>query len=270
MIISASRRTDIPSFYNTMFLDILKQGHITIPSKQPGITPLTIKFNPDEIDCIVFWTKYSYPFGQSLDMLDKLGFMYYFQYTITPYGKNLECNVPDKNLIIEDFQYLSGRLGKERIIWRYDPIIIDDYWSMDRHFNTFYKMMESLHNYTEKCVISFVDIYYHMRVKNTFNAYKLSNDDMKRMCTTFANIGDIFNIKIGTCCENILENDPRIIRNACVDAELISRLKEHDIGGSKDMHQRTHCNCTKSVDIGVYNTCNHECIYCYANNRKCV
>jgi hypothetical protein len=267
MIISASRRSDIPSYHNDAFVAILNMGSVTLPRVNSG--PITIAINPTNIDCIVFWTKWAKPFIQALDLLDKLGFMYYFHYTITPYGNAYEQNIPKKIQVIEDFQELSGRIGKERIIWRYDPIIIDDYWTEERHYDTFHKMMYKLQPYTEKCVISFVDIYSFMRINRTFSANSVTTGDMVRISKTFADIADMYTkpLTIATCCEPILNSDPRIVSNACIDMRLISRLKEKHLIERKDAYQRDGCNCAKSVDIGSYNTCGHGCTYCYVNRH---
>ena len=124
MIISASRRTDIPSFYSTWFFNRVREKHVLVPKQISRV-----KLTPDVVDCIVFWTKNPAP------MLDKLNhlkdFKYYFQFTLNAYGKEIATNLPSFGQRIDTFKRLSDLIGKERVIWRYDPILTNETYNTD-------------------------------------------------------------------------------------------------------------------------------------------
>lgn len=157
MIISASRRTDIPAFYSEWFLNRIKEGYAIVRNPMNN-KPVRILLSPDIVDCIVFWTKNPIPMIPRLDELKD--YCYYFQFTLTGYGRDVEANLPDKkNELIPAFKQLSDKIGPERVIWRYDPILINEKYSMEYHIEAFSYLASSLKGYTEKCVISFVDMY---------------------------------------------------------------------------------------------------------------
>ena len=157
MIVSVSRRTDIPAFYSDWFFNRLKEGFVYV------INPMNLKqiskveLTPDKVDCFIFWTKDA---TNMIDRLDELkDYNYYFQYTITSYGKDVENGILDKKKIIESFKKLSDNIGKEKVILRYDPILLSKKYSIDYHCKAFDKLCSQLKGYTDKCVISFIDLY---------------------------------------------------------------------------------------------------------------
>jgi hypothetical protein len=270
MILSASRRTDIPAFYGEWFLNRLKAGEIAarnpVNTKQVSI----IKFDAHCIDCIVFWTKNSGPFIKYLDELDALNYHYYFNWTITPYGNDIERNIDKKN-VIENFISLSDRIGKEKVIWRYDPIIINKRYTADFHADQFGLLAEKLHRHTEKCVISFVDNYRFL--ENAFHAAGIEEPNAAQLEETANELRKIANrfspeLTLASCCEKASLTRYGIPANKCIDDALISRLTGKTIKPKKDKSQRGGCGCTESRDIGAYNTCLHDCIYCYARRGK--
>ncbi|GHV03217.1 hypothetical protein FACS189485_05770 [Spirochaetia bacterium] len=229
------------------------------------------KFGPNNIECIVFWTKNPKDFIKYLDKIDGLGYKYYFQFTITPYKNDIEKNI-DKQDIIAAFVELSEKIGKEKVIWRYDPIFLNDKYPIDYHIEEFEKIAKSIHTYTEKCIISFVDKYHFL-----VNDFK--NNDITEL--TAIQIEEfIIKIKevikrsapeliIAACSEKIDLEKYHIQHNKCIDDELISRISGGDGGNyKKDPSQRTECGCVRSRDIGAYNTCLHNCVYCYAKRGK--
>ncbi len=159
MILSVSRRTDIPAFYAEWFMNRLKAGFVYVRNPfniyQVSEVPLT----PDNVDAIVFWTKNSKPLHQYLSEIDNMGYKYYFQFTITPYGKEIEENIEKKEKIVETFKNLSEKTGKEKVILRYDPVILNDKYTIDFHIKSFERLCSILSSYTEKVVISFLDDY---------------------------------------------------------------------------------------------------------------
>ena len=158
MILSASRRTDIPTFYSEWFFNRIKEGFLYVRNPMNAHQISRIDLSPEVVDCIVFWTKNPIPMLPRLPELD--AYKYYFQFTLTGYGKDMETNLPDKKgQLIPAFQELAGKIGKKRVIWRYDPIVFTKKYTPDYHIRAFTQIAEALDGCTEKCVISFVDIY---------------------------------------------------------------------------------------------------------------
>ena len=157
MIISASRRTDIPSHYADWFYNRIKEGYVCVRNPMNVHQISRIPLSPDVIDGIVFWTKNPRPMMDRLDLLRD--YMYYFQFTINSYGQDIEANIPSKNdIIIPTFRELSDMIGCERVIWRYDPILLTKKYSIDYHIRYFEEIAKRLSGYTEKCIISLVDL----------------------------------------------------------------------------------------------------------------
>ena len=270
MIISASRRTDIPAFYTEWFIDKLKKGWMIVINpynpKQANLVPI----NGYDAEFYVFWTKNPKPMLDRIDeIIELIGpDSFYFQFTVNAYGTDVEPNLPPLQERIETFQQLSKRIGKERVIWRYDPILLTDFYTLDWHERTFKALTEKLHDYTEKCVFSFVDPY-----KKTLQNTKIidignpSNYPELEIAESLSNISKQYDLKLSTCCEAIDLEKYGITHNKCIDDELIKRISGLNIDYKKD-GQRAKCGCVKCRDIGANNTCLHNCVYCYANNRS--
>ncbi|GHT67750.1 hypothetical protein FACS1894110_13810 [Spirochaetia bacterium] len=226
-----------------------------------------IKLSPNIIECIVFWTKDpSKDFIEKLSILNNLGYKYYFQYTLNPYNKKLELNLPNENDRIKKFINLSERIGKQKVIWRYDPIIINDNYTLDYQNKNFHDIAEKLSNYTEKCIISFVDIYKKIQTRlSQNNIYVFDNSTIKTIAKMLSEISKQNKIRMDSCCEQIDLSDFGIKHGHCIDCELVNKIVGKEYNFKKDKTQRDVCGCITSVDIGSYNTCQHKCIYCYAN-----
>lgn len=223
-----------------------------------------IKLSPKVIDCIVFWTKDPTNMLSKLDMLEH--FNYYFQFTITSYDKTIERFVQKKSKIIDSFIELSDRIGKERVIWRYDPIFLTETFDKDYHYKYFDYLASQLKDHTCKCVISFLDLY--RKTNRNLRSIKVSPFNEKEMREVAGNLVEIaknHNLSIETCSEIIDLSDIGINHGKCIDDRLISEIIGTDILIDKDKNQRESCGCVSSIDIGAYNTCGHKCLYCYAN-----
>ena len=226
--------------------------------KQANVIPMT----KESIDCIVFWTKNARPL---LDKIDRLkGYDYYFQFTVNGYGKQIEPGVPDLEEVIETFIDLSKTIGKEKVIWRYDPIFIDNEHDINWHISNFSKIISRLSKYTEKCVFSFIDMYSKTK-RNTsqFGIREPSTEEMEKLAKIMSEIASENNIGLCTCCETIDLKKFGINHNRCIDGDLIRRLFNIAVNDTRDA-QRENCGCLKCHDIGSYNTCLHKCRYCYA------
>lgn len=265
MIISASRRTDIPNYYSEWFLNRIREGFVCVRNPMNVHQISRIPLSPDVVDCIVFWTK------NPANMLDKLDllkdYQYYFQYTITPYGKDIERNIPDKNgVVIPVFKTLSEKIGSERVIWRYDPIFFSEKYTPEYHLRAFRKIAGELKGYTQKCVISFVDIYRKNKKRlEEANAAPPVGDELWDFCKELKEIADSCGMELATCTEKIDLTPLGITHNSCIDRNLIEKLLGCKIISKKDKYQREECGCVESIDVGAYNTCMNLCTYCYAN-----
>ncbi len=267
MIISASRRTDIPAFYSKWLINRIRSESVNVrnPFNPKHIKKISLK--KEDVDCFVFWTK------DPVNMMDKLEYLkefhYYFLFTLNPYSKDIERNLRNKEDIISTFQILSKKIGTKRIIWRYDPILLTDIIDMSYHINQFRNLAKHLHNYTGKCIISFIDLYRKTQ-KNTknLNLKPISDKTKFEIVKNLNDISSSFNIKLQICAEKLDFSSLGIKHGKCIDSELISELRGEKIESKKDKNQRKDCKCVVSTDIGTYNTCSHNCLYCYANYNQ--
>ena len=159
MIVSASRRTDIPCYYSDWFINRLNEGYVLTRNPMNHTQVSKIPLSSDVVDCIVFWTKDPKNMLTKLEMLEEMEYKYYFQFTLNPYGNDIEKNLRKKIDIEDTFIFLSKTIGKERVLWRYDPIILNDYLTIGYHKEQFKRLCERLYNYTKNVTISFVDMY---------------------------------------------------------------------------------------------------------------
>jgi hypothetical protein len=264
MIISASRRTDIPSFYGEWFINRINEGFLFVRNPFNNSVVYRVDINPDVVDCIVFWTKNPKPFLNKLQFLGQ--YNYYFLYTVTPYDKTLEKNLPDKKEIINTFRLLSDRLGGEKVIWRYDPVIYTDRINMDYHLKSFEYISKALSGHTRKCIISFIHMYSkcERNLKGT-DARELTTDEIYDMAKIMVQIAGSYNIEIESCALKTDLSPYGINPGSCINKTLIEQITGKQLKIGKDKNQRKECNCFESIDIGAYNTCLNNCLYCYAN-----
>lgn len=265
MILSASRRTDIPNYYSEWFFNRIKEGFVYVRNPMNAHQVSKIDITPKVVDCIVFWTKNPEPMLNRLDELTS--YDYYFQFTLTGYGKDMECNVPHKKeTMIPIFQELSKAIGSKKVIWRYDPIIFTEKYTPQYHLKAFEQIATAFRGYTEKCVISFVDIY----TKNKKNmellgAYEIDKNKLSEFAKRMAKIARRNGMNIGSCAETLDLEKYGIEHNCCIDKTLVEDMIGCRLKAAKDKNQRQECGCIESVEIGTYNTCKNGCKYCYAN-----
>lgn len=265
MILSVSRRTDVPNYYSDWFINRLKEGFLYVRNPMNTHQISRINLSPEVIDCIVFWTK------NPANMLGKLEYLqdyaYYFQFTLTGYGRDIEPNLPDKRKeLIPAFQKLSEKIGKEKVIWRYDPILLSDKYTADYHLRAFEEIAGNLAGYTEKAVISFVDLYEKTWRNIRGLGIRLATEkEMMGLAAEMARIASKYNLEIESCAEQWDFQKVGIQRGSCIDKKLIERIVGCRLTGQKDKNQRKECGCFESVEVGAYNTCLNGCRYCYAN-----
>jgi hypothetical protein len=264
MLISASRRTDIPAFFADWFFSRIREGCVLTQNpfhpqqvKQVDLTPLAV-------DGFVFWSKNPEPMLDRLSLL--VDYPFYFQFTVNAYGQAIEPAVPEKEKVIESFRRLSALIGPERIIWRYDPIFISDQWTPQRHLDHFGSLASRLSGLTSQCTTSFVDVY-----RKNIRAMRLQGltppdpDQIRFLGAGLAGICSGQKMQLQTCAETVDLSDLGVGHASCVDAEKMAAISGRPTTAAKDKQQRPACGCSAGVDIGHYNTCRHGCVYCYAN-----
>ena len=195
-----------------------------------------------------------------------MGFKYYFQFTLTSYDSSIERGVPKKTSVLETFKKLSNKIGKEKVIWRYDPIFLTDKFDISYHIKWYEYLAEQLNDYTEKCVFSFIDMY--KKCENNLKSIQiqsLTDSDKERLVKNLSEIANTNSLKLESCAQEENFEKYGVCHGKCIDDELISRITKREFVLDKDKNQRKQCGCVESVDIGTYNTCKNFCKYCYAN-----
>lgn len=265
MIISASRRTDIPNYFSEWFFNRIKEGYLFVRNPINPHQISKIDLSPEVVDCIVFWTKNPEPMLARLDELD--AYEYYFQFTLTGYGKDIEPNVPHKRTVmIPIFQKLSRKIGKDKVIWRYDPILFSDKYHPAYHLHAFDQIAKELCGYTSGCVISFVDLYAkNKKSMAALRSFTLTDRALMAFAKEIASIARNYDMRVATCAEEADLSACGIEHNCCIDRVLIERIAGYKIRAQKDKNQRATCGCMESIEIGTYHTCKNGCLYCYAN-----
>jgi DNA repair photolyase len=295
VIISASRSTDIPTFYSDWFISRWQKGYIKWTNPFNG-KPLYVSFKNTR--CVVFWTKNPKPMFKYLDFMEENIPNFYFQYSLNDYDKEgYEAKVATVQSRIEIFKELSNRLGKKRVIWRFDPLILTTTITIDELLRRVKNIGDQLKDYTTKLVFSFADISIYKKVQNNLKKEQVpyiewDTDMMNQFAQGISMINKDWGLDIGTCTEKIDLDQYNITHNKCIDDDLMIDIFSHDkelmdfLGVKieqpnlfsdgqviktrklKDKGQREDCGCIISKDIGAYNTCPHECNYCYANTSK--
>lgn len=257
-------RTDIPAFYSEWFVNRIKEGFVLVRNPYNPSQVSRYSLSPDVVDLIGFCTKNPAPMLPHMDMLK--GYGQYWFVTITPYGKDIEPNVPDKKKVMEDFKKLSDIVGVDSMGWRYDPILVDEEHPADWHIAEFGKMAETLSGYTNTCVISFIDLYSKVR-RNFPEAREVCNRDRLAIGKAFIEIAQRYGITIRPCAEG-KELEPY---GADCSGCMTVRTYEKALHANLDVPRRGtnqrngECACLLGTDIGAYDTCGHLCRYCYAN-----
>lgn len=260
MILNISGRTDVVAFYSEWLLNRLEEGYVDV--RNPFNPKMVSRILMEDVDLLFFCTKNPLPI---LDKLNKINKKMYFHITLTSYKKDIEPNVPSKNDIIEGIKKLSKQIGKENIVIRYDPIFINDKYTIDYHIKAFKRICELLDGYISKILISFIDDYKNVRNNFKILKYKkFEEEDYKRIGTSFSSIAKSHNIVVHTCAEDKNLVEYGFIKDECMSKELAFKLTGK-IYKKWKARKNVPCECIEMVDIGVYNSCKHFCKYCYAN-----
>lgn len=264
MIIQAGMRTDIPAFYSEWFVNRIKEGFVLVRNPYNPSQVSRYSLSPDVVDLIGFCTKNPAPMLPHMDILK--GYGQYWFVTITPYGKDIEPNVPDKKKVMEDFKKLSDIVGVDSMGWRYDPILVDEEHPVGWHIAEFGKMAETLSGYTNTCVISFIDLYSKVR-RNFPEAREVCHEDRLAIGKAFIEIARRYDITIRPCAEGKELEPYGADCSGCMTVKTYEKALHANLDvPRRGTNQRNgECACLLGTDIGAYDTCGHLCRYCYAN-----
>ena len=292
VIISASRATDIPAFYGEWFAGRLAAGYLSWTNPFNRKKNQIISFAKTRV--VVFWSKNPAPIERHLSRLDERGINYYFTFTVNDYEQEgFEKSVPPLAERVSTFRRLSDRLGSERVVWRFDPIIVGGSLTPERILEKIERVGDRLHQHTRKLVISFADISKYRNVRDNLKRSGLGDSEepgleaMRRIAQGIQSLNRNWGLSIASCAENVDLSAFAIAHNRCVDDDLMARVfpydaellaflgrsaapllvdRDHSANPLKDSNQRKSCGCIVSKDVGRYNTCPHHCAYCYANS----
>ena len=266
MIINTGQRTDIPAFYSKWFMNRIKEGYVLV--RNPYYPTIVTKFllNPNVVDVIGFCTKNPGPMLKYLDDLKDFGQFWYI--SITGFENDLEPNVPPIDRVIEDFKYLSNKIGSQAVSWRYTPIIINDKYTKERHIKTFEYIASKLEGYTKLVAYGFVDVYDKLK-RNHPEIIDTDDNTKIEITKEFIKIAKKHNMELRLCSKE------KWLKEYGVDIDGCMRLEDYErsINSNLDIKQKmqarkNYCACYLSNDIGSYNSCPHFCTYCYANGDK--
>ena len=266
MIVSASRRTDIPARYAAWFMQRIRAGEVFTRNPRNPAQLVRVPLDPDTVDGIVLWTKDPAPLVPHLEELTQRGFAWYIQFTLTPYDRSIERGLRDKAAIEDTFCEIAARFGAQHLVWRYDPILLNEQLDVPWHREQFARLCEKFSGCTDTVTVSFVDLY-GRRSDLRFRA-----PDTQEEAELAAFIGSCaprFGIRPVACCEQQSRLAPfGIAQAACIDPVRLGAIGGWPLAVQRDKNQRPGCGCAAAVDIGAYDTSTNGCIYCYATHDK--
>lgn len=296
-IISASRRTDIPAYYGHWFMERIRQGWVGVVNPF-NAAKYSVLLRPDDVFFIVFWSKNYEPFLSSLEELDRMGYKFYFQFTITGNPEIFEPGVPGWKKTVETAKRLADRFSPEHVLWRFDPIVLSSVTPAAEVLDRFDQLSEAMEGSTVRCYISIVQYYRKiLKAARKLNAdegleFLVSEEELEKIVSIMPDAAGAFRASIGvnekkqlaqeiaaiamsrgigtySCCCDFLEQGGKtpVYRASCIDGELIEKLVCEKLI-IKQGPTRENCECVESRDIGAYDTCPHGCVYCYANSNR--
>lgn len=268
MIISASRRTDIPAFFMEEFMQQLRQGSCISVNPFNPKQQRVVSLLPEDVDAIVFWTKNPAPLIPYIDELERR-YRFYVQVTLNGYGETVEPQVPPLTELVQSFTELSTQIGPGRCVWRYDPILFTEYFTPEWHTRHFAELAAQLATYTYRCTVSLLDCSYRGAARRMKALGDIIPFDPADECHTgllhhIARTAREAGMSAQSCASQLDLAPYGIPSGKCIDEELLGRELGVELPARRDRHQRKQCLCQQAVDIGRYNTCRHGCLYCYA------
>jgi hypothetical protein len=272
-IVSVSRRTDIPAFYGQWFMGRVREGFAGVVNPFGG-KRYVVSLQPEDVTCFVFWSKDFTPFLPHLETLDRLGYRFYFNYTVTGLPSVFESHV-DRSAALATLKRLSRQYSPPHVNWRFDPIVFSDISDGEFYLSVFEELAAELEGLVERCYFSFVTEYgkvrrnfAHLQETAGVKVLQRSQDEKVELASQLAAIAERHGIRMYSCCGDYLVGET-IRKGHCIDGAVIEQLFFPDGLEYKAKPTREECGCTESADIGTYDTCPHGCVYCYANADKC-
>ena len=263
MILNTGARTDTVQYYTDWLLRRFEEGFVYTRNPVFPNTVTRYELSPDKIDAVLFCSKNYAPIMPRLhEITDK--YRTYFYYTITAYGKDVEPNVPSVDESIATLIELSKKVGKQRVAWRYDPVLITNKYTADVHKQTFEYMAARLAPYVDRCIFSFVEMYAKLQ-NNMPELIPLTVGEKRALAEMLGKTAGKHGMRIQTCGLSGDYTEFGISRSGCSTLEILGRANNCEFRKLKHNGMRDGCNCIESRDVGAYDTCPNGCKYCYAN-----
>ncbi|WP_333804923.1 DUF1848 domain-containing protein [Sulfurospirillum sp.] len=262
MIINTGTKTDIPAFFSQWFYRRIEEGFVYVRNTYNPSLVKKYLLHPHSVDCLTFCTKNPAPMLPKLHQLEPFGQFWFV--SITPYGKEIEPYVPSVHDVIASFQSLSKSLGSHKVIWRYDPIFINDVYTVEHHIKRFDAIASSLAGYTHTCVISFIDLY-AKHISSGLAISMVHKNERIQLAQAFFKIAQKYDMSLKTCVEGKELTLYGVDCSGCMTQSVIEKAIGQAMSIPKKSTSRKGCSCVLENDIGMYNSCLHGCVYCYAN-----
>ena len=263
MILNTGQRTDIPAFYTPWLLNRLREGFVLVRNPYNPAAVTRYRLSPEVMDLIGFCTKNPAPMLPHMAALRP--YAQYWFVTITPYGREIEPNVPDKREVVEAFRALSRILGPDNVGWRYDPIFLSDDYPAERHLEAFSRIAHALKGFTHTAVISFIDLYEKTK-RNFPEAKAVPREARLALGKAMVDIAGQCGMALKPCAEGSELAAYGADCSGCMTLATYERAIGSRLRAPGFVPARESCACYLSCDIGAYNTCGHLCRYCYANH----
>lgn len=262
MIVNTGNRTDIPAFYAEWFFNRIQAGFVHVRNPYHSNQIIQYQLDPEVVDVLCFCTKNPRPMLTHLQELSR--YRQYWMVSITPYGNDVEPNLNHKRQVMESFKILSDTVGPRCVDWRYDPIFIDDTYSIDFHIHAFEQMAGYLQGYTHRVIISFISLY-KKTIKNFPNVQAVDQEVQLDLARQFVAIAEQHDMKVVSCLEGAFLETAGVDISGCMTRTTLENALNIHLDIPDKRPARKGCNCVLENDIGAYNTCGHGCKYCYAN-----
>lgn len=263
MIINTGARTDTVQYFSKWLLNRFAEGYVLVRNPLFPNKVTRYELTPETVDCVEFCSKNYQPILKDLHKITER-FNTHFQYTITAYGKDIEPGVPSIDESIEILLELEKQVGKQRICWRYDPVLLTKKYTIERHLKTFEYMAKKLAGHVDRCIFSFVEMYKKLQF-NMPELIPLSEEDKNILAEGLGRTASRLGIFIQTCGMNGDFSRYGIHPSGCVTLEMLGKANGISFRNLKHNGTRAGCRCIESRDIGAYDTCLNGCKYCYAN-----
>ena len=265
MILDVSSRTDIPQYYSKWLLKRFEEGYVYVRNPMFPEKVSRIELKENLIDCITFVSKNYKPLIPDIHRITD-HYNTYFFYTITGYKDDIEPNVPSIDESIDTLMELSNIVGRDKVAWRYDPVLYTSYYNLQYHKQCFEYITEKVNHYIDRCIFSFVDLYKKLE-RNMPEIIPFTIKDKEDIARNLGKIADRYNMKIQSCASDVDYGKYNIIKGACRNLDLFGNANNIKFKDIKHKGDRLHCHCIDTRDIGQYDTCLNGCKYCYANTN---